>query len=42
MGSDAAPLSSEESVSAMIATIDELKPGQSGKMIDRFGEPIPW
>ena len=42
MGSDAAPLSAEESVSAMIATIDELQPGQSGKMIDRFGEPVPW
>lgn len=42
MGSDAAPLSPEESVSAMIATIDAVSASQSGKMIDRAGETIPW
>jgi NAD(P)-dependent dehydrogenase (short-subunit alcohol dehydrogenase family) len=42
MGSDAAPLSAEESVSAMIATIDSISREQSGKMVDRAGEPIPW
>jgi NAD(P)-dependent dehydrogenase (short-subunit alcohol dehydrogenase family) len=42
MGGDAAPLSAEESVSAMIATIDALSAEQSGKMVDRTGEPLPW
>jgi NAD(P)-dependent dehydrogenase (short-subunit alcohol dehydrogenase family) len=42
MGGEAAPLTPEESVGAMIATIEGLSPDQSGKMLDRDGRCLPW
>lgn len=42
MGGPAAPLSAEESVRAMIETIDDLSMEQSGAFLDREGQPVPW
>ncbi len=42
MGGAGAPLSIDESVTAMVATIDRLGSAQSGGFFDRHGEPLPW
>jgi NAD(P)-dependent dehydrogenase (short-subunit alcohol dehydrogenase family) len=41
MGGSDAPLSAEEAVAAMIATIDRLETRHSGASLDRFGKPAP-
>ena len=42
MGGPGAPLTAEESVAAMIRTIDSIGAGHSGRFLDRSGEPLPW
>lgn len=42
MGGPAAPLSPEESVSAMIATIESKGPDDSGAFFDRGGKALPY
>jgi NAD(P)-dependent dehydrogenase (short-subunit alcohol dehydrogenase family) len=42
MGGVNAPLSPEQAVRDMIATIDRLTPADSGRFIDRLGRTIPW
>lgn len=42
MGGKSAPLSIEESVSAMVSTIGGLTPERTGMFLDRNGEPLPW
>lgn len=42
MGGDAAPLSAEQSVASMRATLARLTPADSGRYLDHDGTPIPW
>ncbi|MCA9713017.1 MAG: SDR family oxidoreductase, partial [Myxococcales bacterium] len=42
MGGPNAPLSIDESVDAMVATIDEVGMERNGAFVDRNGEPLPW
>jgi NAD(P)-dependent dehydrogenase (short-subunit alcohol dehydrogenase family) len=42
MGGDAAPLSIEESVGTMIATIQRKQTRHNGGFFDREGHPLPW
>lgn len=42
MGGEGAPLGIEESVGAMVRTIDGLTMERSGAFLDRNGEPVPW
>ncbi|KAK9478013.1 hypothetical protein V1514DRAFT_86216 [Lipomyces japonicus] len=42
LGGKNAPLTPEESVSAVLKTISELTPSKTGSFIDRFGEPLPY
>jgi NAD(P)-dependent dehydrogenase (short-subunit alcohol dehydrogenase family) len=42
MGGASAPLSIDESVDAMMRTLDALDPSRSGGFFDRFGETLPW
>ena len=42
MGGGGAPLTPEESVASMIATIEALRPDDSGAFLDRNGEPLPY
>jgi len=42
MGGAGAPLSVEDSVGAMIRTIEHLTPDDSGRFLDRHGKPAPW
>ena len=42
MGGPTAPLSVEDSVGAMIKTLDGLTQGESGGFLDRHGKPAPW
>ena len=42
MGGAAAPLSIEEAVASMAATMDRFTVEQSGGFYDRHGEPMPW
>ena len=41
MGGNEAPLSPQESVASLVATIDRLGPEESGGFFDRTGKPIP-
>jgi NAD(P)-dependent dehydrogenase (short-subunit alcohol dehydrogenase family) len=42
MGGKSAPLTIEDSVSAMAATIDAIEAKHAGAFLDRHGEPLPW
>ena len=42
MGGDGAPLEIEDSVGAMIETIESLDMEGSGGFFDRNGERLPW
>ena len=42
MGGDAAPVSAEQSVASMRATLARLKPADSGRYLDHDGTPIPY
>jgi NAD(P)-dependent dehydrogenase (short-subunit alcohol dehydrogenase family) len=42
MGGPGAPLTPEESVAAMLKTIDRLKPSDTGRFLDRRGKDVPW
>ena len=42
MGGSAAPLTIEEAVTSMAATMDRFTPEHSGGFYDRHGEPMPW
>ncbi len=42
MGGGEAPLSAQESVAAMLRTIDGLTPERTGAFIERDGRPIAW
>jgi NAD(P)-dependent dehydrogenase (short-subunit alcohol dehydrogenase family) len=42
MGGSAAPLEASDSVKLMLDTAARLTPSQSGRYLDRFGNPIPW
>lgn len=42
MGGDAAPLSAEQSVASMRATLARLTPADTGRYLDHDGAPIPW
>jgi NAD(P)-dependent dehydrogenase (short-subunit alcohol dehydrogenase family) len=42
MGGNEAPLSPEQSISALVRTIDALTPGANGKFLDYDGTPLPW
>ena len=42
MGGPSAPLSPPESVKSMLATIEELGPGDSGRFLDQSGEELPF
>jgi NAD(P)-dependent dehydrogenase (short-subunit alcohol dehydrogenase family) len=42
MGGAGAPLSTPESVAAMVKTIESLRPEQAGGFVDRDGNPMPW
>jgi NAD(P)-dependent dehydrogenase (short-subunit alcohol dehydrogenase family) len=42
MGGPGAPLTPEESVEAMLRSIERLGPSDSGRFIDRRGRDVPW
>ncbi len=42
MGGSAAPLSTEESVGAMVRTIGSVTPEHGGRFLDRDGASLPW
>jgi NAD(P)-dependent dehydrogenase (short-subunit alcohol dehydrogenase family) len=42
MGGPHAPLTAPDSVSSMLRVIDELEPGDNGRLLDRHGKPKPW
>ena len=42
MGSDAAPLTKEESIRGMIETMRSLTTEYSGSFLNYDGQPIPW
>ena len=42
MGGPGAPLTPEESVEAMLKSIERLSPSDSGRFIDRRGRDVPW
>ena len=42
MGGTRAPLAANESVAAMLAVIDGLKPGDSGRFLDYTGADVAW
>jgi len=42
MGGDQAPLTVEESVAGMLARMDELEMGDTGRFVDWSGAEIPW
>jgi NAD(P)-dependent dehydrogenase (short-subunit alcohol dehydrogenase family) len=42
MGGRGAPLAPDESVAAMLKTIDGLTPSDSGRFVDRHGRDHPW
>jgi len=42
MGGPNAPLSANESIETMIATLQELRPEHSGHFFNYDGEPLPW
>jgi hypothetical protein len=42
MGGARAPLAVNESVAAMLAVIDGLKPGDGGRFLDYTGTDVAW
>ncbi len=42
MGGTGAPLSAEKSVEAMLGVIDQLKPSDTGRFLNRRGTEVPW
>lgn len=42
MGGEKADLTVDESIAAMSATIERLTRADSGRFVDRHGDPIPW
>ncbi|KAK9236169.1 hypothetical protein V1525DRAFT_407764 [Lipomyces kononenkoae] len=42
MGGKSAPLSPNESVSAIVSTVSQLTPKDNGKYMNRFGETLPF
>jgi hypothetical protein len=42
MGGPSAPLTVEQSVTAMLKILDGLKPGDTGRFFNHDGTTIPW
>ena len=42
MGGRSAPLTAEQSITAMRRTIARLKPSDSGRFLDENGRALPW
>jgi hypothetical protein len=42
MGGRSAPLTTEQSITAMRRTIARLKPSDSGRFLDENGRQLPW
>lgn len=42
MGTDSAPLTTDQSVSGMLSAIDKLNKGSNGTFFDYKGEQLPW
>lgn len=42
MGTERAPLTTEESIGYMIGAMHQLSPEQSGLFLNYDGQPLPW